>query len=188
MTHDRRRQPFDMVISVEHPCDESVTLEQGRAPRLAVLDRRWTDRQLILTCYDIETAHEDTPAPDRALVEAALAHFEKYKQKDLTRVLVHCRSGKARSTALGLVLLRHELGPGSEEQALKTLLKVRSIAAPNLAIVQHGDDVLGCNGALVRVVENDPDVSERRAKANLARAHQIESRRAAKAAATVMHT
>lgn len=28
--------PYALVISIEHPCDKTVSLEQGRAPRLVI--------------------------------------------------------------------------------------------------------------------------------------------------------
>ena len=100
--------PFSAVISIEHPCNESVSAEKGRAPRLEQeIGAAWRKRQLILTCWDIEESLEDTPAPDKKIVQDALAHIDRWRvPKDCTmNVLIHCRSGKARSTALGLVIL-----------------------------------------------------------------------------------
>ena len=84
-------------------------------------------------------------------------------------LLVHCRRGKSRSTALGLVLLRHHRGPGTENECLEELLRIRPIAAPNLAIVEHGDALLACGGALIRAVESNPKVARQRADAHAAR-------------------
>jgi predicted protein tyrosine phosphatase len=167
---ERGDQPYAIVISIEHPCDESVSVEHGRAPRLArEIGEHWTDRQLILTCHDIETAQPGIPAPAPELVQNALDHFEKWRTTDdVMRVLLHCRSGKARSTALALVLLRHHRGPGEEKECLDEVLRLQPLAAPNLTIVRHGDAVLRCGGALVRVVEDDPAVTVRRAEANFA--------------------
>jgi len=166
--HEEIGKPFHAVISIEHPCDESVTLENGRAPRLVhAIGPQWAERQLILTCWDIEKALPNTPAPHRELVEDAIGHFDKWRSLDgPTNLLVHCRSGKARSTALGLTLLRYCMGPGTEQECLERLLIVRPIAAPNIAIVQHGDVILGCEGKLVQAVLDDENVSIRRAKAN----------------------
>ena len=162
---ERANLPFSVVISIEGPADGV----QGRAPRLAKeIGTEWTDRQAILVCNDVETG---AGVPPLELVRNALDYFQKWRPTDgAMRVLVHCRSGKARSTALGLVLLRHHRGPGTEKECLEELLRVRPIAAPNLAIVRHGDSLLGCDGALVHVVENDPEVTRRRAEASAARA------------------
>jgi len=157
--------PFTIVISIEGPADGP----QGRAPRLAsAIGAEWLDRQVILACNDVETG-AGVPPPE--LVQAALTYFEKWRPADgIMRVLLHCRSGKSRSTALGLVLLRHHYGTGTEKECLAELLRVRPVAAPNLAIVRHGDTLLGCAGALVQVVENDPEVTRRRAEASVGRA------------------
>ncbi len=77
------------------------------------------------------------------------------------------RSGRWRVQALALVLLRRHHGTGTEKECLAELLRVRPVAAPNLAIVQHGDALLGCGGALVQIVKNDPEVTRRRAEAGV---------------------
>ena len=163
--HERADNPFDIVISIGGPADGA----EGRAPRLAEeIGTRWIDRQVILACNDVETG---AGVPELALVQTALDYFDKWRPSaGAMRVLLHCRSGKSRSTALGLVLLRHHRGPGTEAECLAELLRVRPVAAPNLAIVQHGDSILGCGGALVQVVERDPDVTRRRAEAKVGRA------------------
>jgi tetratricopeptide (TPR) repeat protein len=162
---DKDNLPFTIVISIEGPADGP----QGRAPRLATaIGAEWLDRQIILACNDVETG-AGVPPPE--LVQGALTSFEKWRPADgVMRVLIHCRSGKSRSTALGLVLLRHHHGTGTEKECLAELLRVRPVAAPNLAIVQHGDMLLGCAGALVQVEENDPEVTRRRAEAGVGRA------------------
>ncbi len=164
-SHDKDNLPFTVVISIEGPADGP----QGRAPRLAsAIGAEWIDRQVILACNDVETG-AGVPPPE--LVQSALAYVEKWRPTDgIMRVLIHCRSGKSRSTALGLVLLRHHHGTGTEKECLAELLRVRPVAAPNLAIVRHGDTLLGCAGALVQVVENDPEVTRRRAEAGVGRA------------------
>lgn len=181
--HDKQGTPFSFVISIEHPCAENVSTEDGRAPRLVRdVDAKWAERQVILTCWDIEEPVPGASEPQPQIVQDALTHFRKWLEIDQptadgkVRGLVHCRSGKARSTALALVLLRSYYGPNTEQECLDTILRIRDIAAPNIAIVKHGDDILGCEGKLVQVVLNDEGISRRRVEANITRAHQIESR------------
>jgi predicted protein tyrosine phosphatase len=164
-SRDKDNLPFTIVISIESPADGP----QGRAPRLvSAIGAAWTNRQIILAGNDVETG-AGVPSPE--LVQSALDYFEKWRPTDgVMRVLLHCRSGKSRSTALALVLLRRHHGAGTEKQCLAELLRVRPIAAPNLAIVEHGDALLGCGGALVQVVKNDPEVTRRRAEADVGRA------------------
>jgi len=164
-TRDKNNLPFTIVISIESPADGP----QNRAPRLAsAIGAEWIDRQVILACNDVETG---AGAPSPEVVQSALTYFDKWRPASGTmRVLIHCRSGKSRSTAMGLTLLRHHHGTGSEKECLAELLRVRPVAAPNLAIVRHGDTLLGCAGALIAVVENDPEVTRRRAEAGVGRA------------------
>jgi predicted protein tyrosine phosphatase len=161
---DKDNLPFAIVISIESPADGPQ-----RAPRLAsAIGATWIDRQVILACSDVETG---AGIPSVEVVQSALDYFEKWRPTEgVMRVLLHCRSGKSRSTALALVLLRRHHGAGTEKQCLAELLRVRPVAAPNLAIVEHGDALLGCGGALVQVVKNDPEVTRRRAEAAVGRA------------------
>jgi predicted protein tyrosine phosphatase len=162
--HETGNTPFDLVISIEGVGEG----DEGKAPRLEQeVGAHWADRQLVLTCNDIE-AGPGTPGPE--LVRRALDHFEKHRPLgDTMRILVNCRRGKSRSAAMGLVLLRHHRGPGTEKECLEEPLRTRPLAAPNLAIIQHGDSLLGCNSELVRVVESNPEVRRRRAEATVAR-------------------
>src|SRR5215469_6154228 len=100
--NDMEDRPFGLVISIEGLGEG----DEGKAPRLEKeVGAQWTDRQLTLVCSDIESG---PAAPGPEPVRRALEHFEKYRSAGaLTRVLLHCRRGKSRSAALGLVLLRH---------------------------------------------------------------------------------
>lgn len=172
-------KPFHAVISVEHPCDEATTLEDGRAPRLAqILGDTWSSRQLILVCWDIERdLSTAVRAPGEEIVRDTLKFIEARRpEHEGIRVLFHCRSGRARSTALALVAKSALESDLSAEDAMHSIVALRPIAAFNLAIVQHGDNILGRKGELVQAVINDPAVTERRQRADEARAHQIESR------------
>jgi len=143
-------------------------LRTARLGSLLRLGHIWADRQVFLFCNDVETG---AGAPPLEIVESALEYFDKCQSAEgVIRVLVQCRRGKSRSTALGLVLLRRHHGSGTEQQCLDELLKIRPLAAPNIAIVRHGDHILGCKGKLVAVVENDAELSRRRAEASVVRA------------------
>lgn len=170
--------PFHAVISLEHPCDETLTPKEGRAPRLdKELGAGWKDRQLILQCWDIEKPVNGFSAPGPEVVLAALAHTKKWcpPDEDEMRLLVHCRAGKARSTALALVLQRAFARHLSDKECLERVLQARPSAAPNIAIVAHGDKILDCRGSLIQAVEDDPVITERRKKTDANRHHQFES-------------
>ena len=159
-------RPFHAVISIEHPCDETISLEEGRAPRLAeAIGPQWQDRQLILVCWDLEAPHPGIPLPGPEIILKSLEHARAYApENEPLRLLVHCRSGKSRSPAVALAVLRDAYGRGTEAQCLQELLRVRPVAAPNIVLVQHADNILDCDEALVRAVEADPGITERRAE------------------------
>jgi hypothetical protein len=114
-------------------------------------------------------SNQDRARP-RLLVQRALDHFAKWQPTTgVMRVQVNCRAGVSRSTAMALVLLRFHRGPGTEKECLAELLRVQPVAAPSVAIVQHGDELLGCGGELVRSVERNPEVTRRRAEADRTR-------------------
>jgi predicted protein tyrosine phosphatase len=174
---EREGRPFHAVISIEHPGAATKTAEEGRAPRLAEeIGPKWRERQLILVCWDLERPQKGTTLPGPEIVHDAFAHADRWQPESGSfDLLVHCRSAKARSAGLLIAFLRRHLGAGSKEASLDWLLRLQPKAAPNIVIVQHGDDYLGCGGALVRAVENDPGVTIRREDAEKARRRQIES-------------
>jgi predicted protein tyrosine phosphatase len=153
--------PYDAVISIEHPGAELLTAEQGRAPRLAEeIDPSWREKQIILVCWDTEfEAGETATPPGKNIVTDALAFVQEQalvlgKQP---RVLIHCRAGKSRSAALGLILLHHVNGL-SPEAAVSELLRLRPVATPNLAIVRHAEG----GSALADAVLAHPEIAPRR--------------------------
>ncbi|MEW6497202.1 MAG: HEAT repeat domain-containing protein [Cyanobacteriota bacterium] len=77
--------------------------------------------------------------------------------QDGGNVLIHCRAGISRSSAVALTLCAVLLGEGKEEEALAHVLEVRPLAVPNLWIVELADEALGREGKLVEVVQRFHD-------------------------------
>lgn len=70
--------------------------------------------------------------------------------RDWHRLLVHCRAGKSRSTAIMMgILMQHGRSP---EEAFKAVLDARPVAIPNRHIVDLIDAKLDTDGALTKVV------------------------------------
>jgi predicted protein tyrosine phosphatase len=99
--------------------------------------------------YDAEEDVPGYPCPERHEIEALLRWFAELTLKDPNaRVLVQCRQGRSRSSALAyafLALLNPEADPNS---LLGQLLVVRPNAFPNQRIVDLADDLMKRGGSL----------------------------------------
>lgn len=146
------------VLSIEHPGVKKG--ERGYAPRL-----NNGVPQLILTFWDSEQAVPD--GPDLKQVKQGLEFVLEHLQKG--DVIIHCNSGKARSTALALGVLA-QLHPQESEKALvEKVLALRPIAAPNIIVVALVDKLTGRNGKLLQAVNDNPAITARRAEAEISR-------------------
>lgn len=58
-------------------------------------------------------------------------------------LLIHCNAGMCRSTAAAAIILNEILPPGSEIQAIQTILDIRSIADPNWLMLDIADGLTG---------------------------------------------
>ena len=68
-------------------------------------------------------------------------------------LLVHCRAGVSRSTAIALAIATDCLGVGNERQACEWLKQVCPQAQPNWLIVSLADQILNSNKILIRETE-----------------------------------
>jgi predicted protein tyrosine phosphatase len=68
------------------------------------------------------------------------------------KILVHCRAGVSRSTALAIAIVAQHSRPGLEKQAVAHVRTVRPQLIPNFLIVKLADEILGRNGKLVAAV------------------------------------
>ena len=84
--------------------------------------------------------------PQRHHVEALIAFLEASRGASL---LVHCFAGVSRSTAAALIAMVLD-APGHEREAAQLLRRRALYAQPNRLILEHADDILGREGALLR--------------------------------------
>lgn len=138
------KRKFAGVLSL-HDLDlpASRRLRFHRDPQLPHLTLLFDD------CEDPALAERGWTLATREQVAEGLA-FARALEGSL---LVHCHAGVSRSGAMALAVLADLLGPGRESEAMDRLLAVRSEAVPNGLVVRLADDVLGRNGALVKVYE-----------------------------------
>lgn len=140
----RHKRDFDAVITCEDP-DEFWGLRYHSEPYRP---------QLVLSFSDLDEAPPSPYDQDRRVRLATQEQIEQAIQfgKEDRRLLIHCKVGVARSTAVALAILADQHGPGYEKDALEALLAIRPVAVPNLHVVMLADDVLGRRGALLDTV------------------------------------
>jgi predicted protein tyrosine phosphatase len=139
----RNKRNFDRIISCYDPDTKRnhvLRFHQPDAP--ALLRLRFVD----LDDPPPEQFRDQLLArmPQRGDVEKALA-FDRPGEN----LLIHCRVGVSRSTALAIAILAARREPGEEGRAICDVLHLRPQAVPNLAIIRHADDILDRHGRLV---------------------------------------
>jgi len=100
--------------------------------------------QLVLQFHDIDMTMLDYIEPESEHVQQALI----FAQEIDGPLLVHCRAGVSRSTAIALAIAADRLGAGNERQACEWLRKTYPQAQPNRLVVFLADEVLKRNKAL----------------------------------------
>jgi predicted protein tyrosine phosphatase len=91
-----------------------------------------------------------TQAPTLETVRKGVEFIIQAWRMETSNVLVQCDYGASRSPSLAYVALAKELGPGHDDQAFQTMLKIQPNAVPNILVVQLGDVLLERHGALIR--------------------------------------
>jgi len=157
-------QPFAAVLSIEHP--GAVPGGKGAAPRLL------HPPQMILSFWDAE--QKVSNGPDLAQIEAGILFVMEHLEKG--DVLIHCHAGKSRSAAIALGVLALQHPDHDENSLLEKLLEIRSIAAPNILIVEMADILTGREGKLLAAVLNHPQISEQRRQAEENRQQVLKTR------------
>lgn len=149
----RHKRKAAAVVTVEDP---------GRRNGLRFHSSPHPDH-IVLRFEDVDVVDETVAMPRPGHVDAVLRFARENPDGTL---LVHCKAGIARSTALALAVIADRLGPGREREAVAELLSARPEAAPNLLMLGFADDLLERSGRLVEAwnaVENsDPEYAEHR--------------------------
>lgn len=105
-----------------------------------------TSRALSLRMRDIEFGLLPL-RPQKEHVQQALDFTYVWTHSD--RLLVHCRAGVSRSSAIAWAVM---CGKGEDpKKAIARLRRTSSIIHPNRLIVQHADELLGMKGRMLSV-------------------------------------
>ena len=106
--------------------------------------------QLVLQFHDIDMTMLDYVEPESDHVQQALTFAREIDGP----LLVHCRAGVSRSTAIALAIATDRMGAGNERQACEWLRRIVPNAQPNMLVIFHADYLLGLEKALLRSVTN----------------------------------
>ncbi len=145
----KHKHDFDAVITLEDPGQQDL-LRFSASPHPS---------HLILAFHDLDAPSLGRRLVDRHQVEQALQFARLHAGK---RIMIHCHAGISRSPSILLAILADRMGSGNEQEAMDTTLSIAPQAAPNRLIVKITDDILGCDGRLVDVVENFYDQEAKR--------------------------
>lgn len=131
----RSKRKHDAILTIEDPLYKNG-LRFHRRPH---------PDHLVLMFEDVDFYRADIAMPDVSHVEAAIDFAREHVNHQL---LVHCKAGIARSTAIALAIIADRLGKGNEMEAVNYLLHIRNEAAPNLLLLNMVDDYLNRDGKL----------------------------------------
>lgn len=110
---------------------------------------RFTAQRLELRFYDIIDPHPEFSGPEAKHVEQVLAFGRFLPNGGGGHLLVHCHMGISRSSASMFLILAQARPELPAAEVLAEVVRIRSLAWPNLRLVELGDAMLGRDGTLV---------------------------------------
>lgn len=127
-------------------------VDHGREAAKQIIEPLFPSARIHLCVFDdIHDKGTSTSAAGMEDVKGILAFAKSLRNED--SLLVHCRAGISRSTAVTFSIFCSIAGPGKEEKCLEQVLKIRPKAVPNRNIVRLADQLLGRDGAMIEVIE-----------------------------------
>ena len=135
--------PFTRVISI---CDSDLKAERGYETQL----RRYFPGASFNFSYFDDVEYAKDGAPDRNSVYRILLFSQNFTVDD--RILIHCRAGISRSTAVACAIVGQHSQPGEETAAVERIRSIRSVMMPNFLIIKLADEILQRQGKLVAAV------------------------------------
>lgn len=124
-----------------------ITIEE---PDIDVPFRTDVVCQLVLQFHDIDMTKLGYVEPEPEHVQQAL----NFARETNGMLLVHCREGISRSTAIALTIASDRLGAGKERKACEWLRTAYPEAQPNRLVVFYLDEMRGDGHRLSRAVNH----------------------------------
>ncbi len=135
--------PFTRVISLS---DAELKAERGYEQKLRGL---FPGARFSFSYFDdVEYARSD--GPDRDAVYRILLFSQGFTPAD--KILVQCRAGISRSTAIACAVACQHTPPGEEKAAVQHIRKIRPQMLPNFLIIRLADEILQRQGRLIAAV------------------------------------
>jgi predicted protein tyrosine phosphatase len=136
-------KPFTRVISIS---DAELKAERGDEKKLRTL---FPGARFSFSYFDdVEFARSD--GPDRAAVYRILLFSQGFTLAD--KILVQCRAGISRSTAIACAIACQHAPPGEEKAAVQHVRKIRPQMLPNFHIIRLADEILQRQGRLIAAI------------------------------------
>lgn len=135
--------PFTRVISI---CDAELKAERGYE---AQLRRDFPGASFNFSYFD-DVEYAKDGAPDRNHVYRILLFSQGFTVND--RILIHCRAGISRSTAIACAIVSQHSQPGEEAAVVEQVRSIRPVMLPNFLIIKLADEILQRQGKLVAAV------------------------------------
>ncbi|MCB1178794.1 MAG: dual specificity protein phosphatase family protein [Leptospiraceae bacterium] len=110
-----------------------------------IKDYKKLSNYLRLEFFDMESGDPESNLyriPEKEDFEKVISFYEKIKNSN-NDLLIHCKAGISRSTAVGLFMIYKELI--SEKKSIDTLLYIRPKALPNRNIIKFIDEKFKTN-------------------------------------------
>jgi predicted protein tyrosine phosphatase len=135
--------PFTRVISIS---ETDLKAERGYEVQV----RQFFPGATFQFSYfdDVEFPREG--GPDRNNVYRILLFSQNFTLND--RILIHCRAGISRSTAMACAISSQHSPPGAEKAAVEHIRSIRPMMVPNFLIIKLADEILQREGRLIAAV------------------------------------
>lgn len=146
---------FDGVITIE---------DANFADGLRIQSEK--TRQMVFQFDDTDRIGGHAIAPQLDQVCRMLAIGRHYRGK---RLLVHCFQGQSRSASVALAIIADRLGVGREKEAVDQLLRICPLAVCNRIVLQHADEMLVRDGAIMSAWQAYEDTNDKAAGVRLLR-------------------